>query len=82
MRATPYLSHMLEWIELFAAFAGISAIYIGHQHIKRAVKPDTSWACCETLSGPVMQRRVKGKIETRSMTEDEEQEYIASRAGW
>lgn len=73
---------MLEWIELFAAFAGISAIYVGREHIIKTVLPNTSWSCRETLSGPMMERRVKGKIETRSMTEDEEQEYIASRAGW
>lgn len=73
---------MLEWIEFFTAFAGISAIYIGHHHIKRVAKPDTSWAFNETLSGPMMQRRVGGRIETRPMTPAEETEYLASRAGW
>lgn len=46
------------------------------------IRADYDWRWQETLSGPIMQRKVNGKIERRAMTEAEEHDYMWSRCGW
>ena len=41
-----------------------------------------TWNWHETPSGPIMRRWVHKKWETREMTQEEMDEYMASRMGW
>lgn len=56
---------------------------IGHIFVPGIKPADTDWHCHESLaSGPMMQRRSGGKLETREMTEAETDDYLRSRCGW